>query len=132
MTFTFDLTTDIGRVRLLIPDTQPASHVFVDAEIEAFLEMESGVKRAAALALEVIASNEALVLKAIKLLDISTDGPKVADSLLKRAATLRQQAAAADEDAALEAGGAFDIAEMVVDDFTARARLLNQALRGED
>ena len=132
MGFTFSLTTDIGKTRLLIPDSQAGSYVFEDEEIQAFLEMESGVKRGAALALEVIASNEALVLKAIHLLDLSTDGPKVAASLLQRAATLRKQADDADETAALEAGGAFDIAEMVVDPFTARDRLLNQALRGEN
>lgn len=131
MAFSYNLATDTGKVRLLIPDSQSASYVFEDEEIAAFLEMESGVRRAAAAALETIASNEALVLKSIKLLDLSTDGAKTADALLKRAATLRKQADDADEAAELAAGGAFDIAEMVVDPFTARERLLNQSLRME-
>lgn len=125
MAFTYDLSTDIGKIRLLIPDSQADSYVFEDAEIEAFLALETGIRTAAALALETIASNEALVLKSIKLLDLSTDGAKVADSLLKRAATLRQQA----DDEEVAAGGAFDIAEMIVTDFQRRERLYNQALR---
>lgn len=126
MTFTYDLASDIGNVRLLIPDSQATSYVFEDDEIEAFLVLEVGVRRAAALALETIASNEALVLKVVKLLDVSTDGAKTADSLLKRAAVLRKQA----EDEDLADGGAFDVAEMVFDDFTLRERMLNQSLRG--
>ena len=116
MAFTYDLSTDIGKVRLLIPDSS-ANYVFEDAEITAFLGMESGVKRAAALALETIASNETLVLKVIRLLDLSTDGAKVADSLLKRAALLRQQADGEAMDAELASGGMIDIAQMVIAPF---------------
>lgn len=116
MAFTFDLSNDIGKARLLIPDSSPANYVFEDDELAALLAMEGGVvKRAAALALETIASNEALVLKVIRLLDLSTDGAKTADALLKRAALLRTQATAEAEDA-LE-GTAFDIAEQVYDPF---------------
>jgi hypothetical protein len=110
MSFTYDATTSAGRVRLLIPDTDAVNHVFSDEEIAAFLIMEgSGVKRAAALALETMASNEAFVQKAIKILDLSTDGPKVSAELRARAKDLRSQAAA--EEAATDGGG-FDIAEM--------------------
>lgn len=128
MAFTYDTGTSAGRVRLLIFDTDSTSYVFEDAEISVFLSLEgSNVKRSAALALETMASNEAFVLKVIRLLDLQTDGAKTSDALLKRAAMLRSQA---DIDEAAEDGGSFDIAEWVVDDFSARQRMANQWMRG--
>ncbi len=125
MAFTYDVTTDRGKVRLLIPDSNPSAYVFEDAEIDAYLTIEDGVRRATALALETLASNEALVLKVIRILDLSTDGARTSDALLKRAALLRGQAG--EDDAA--SGELFDWAEMVVDDFSARERLQAQWLR---
>lgn len=127
MTFTFSLATDIGKVRLLIPDRDSTDYIFEDDEITALLVMEgSVVKRATALALETIASDQALTLKVIKLLDLTTDGAKVSDALLKRAATLRSQA---DEADMAEDGGLFDIAELVPNEFAWRERIYNEALR---
>lgn len=121
MAFTYDTTTDRGRVRMLITDRNEASPIFQDDEIDAFLALEDdSVRRAAALALETIASDQVLVLKVIVTLDTETDGAKVSDALLKRAAALRAQ-----EDST----GAFDIAEMVVNDFSERERLYNEILR---
>lgn len=127
MSFTYAVATERGQIRLLIMDTGASSYMFEDDEIDAFLAMESGVKRAAALALETMASNEAFVLKVIRILDLQTDGAKTSDALLKRATELRKQAAL---DEAAAAGGAFDIAEWAVNDFAYRDILTNQALRG--
>ena len=77
----------------------------------------------AALALETIASDTVMVLKVIKLLDLTTDGAKVSDALLKRAAMLRAQAEAEDVE------GAFDWAELVLNDFSYREFSLKDALR---
>ena len=85
MSFSGEPGQQIGKVRLIVPDNHLVDYIFEDEEITTFLELESGVKRAASLALETIASNEAMVLKVIKLLDITTDGAKVSDALLKRA-----------------------------------------------
>lgn len=126
MAFTYDVSTARGKVRMLIPDSSTASYVFDDAEIDAFLSMEGDVRRATALALETLASNEALVLKVISILDLKTDGAKTADALLKRAGLLRGQADAVDAGD----GALFDWVEIVVDDFSARERRINQALRG--
>ena len=90
------LTSDIGRVRLLIPDRSLDLFVFQDDEIEAFLEIEGGVKLATALALETIASDIAMVDKVIRIMDLSTDGAKTSDALLARAKLLREQAYDAD------------------------------------
>ena len=53
MAFNYDLTTDRGKVRLLIGDTVDAGHQFEDAEIDVFLAMAGGsILIAAAYALE--------------------------------------------------------------------------------
>lgn len=122
--FTYDPSTSAGRVRLLATDTDSDNAIFSDDEIDAFLALEDdNVKRAAATALDQIASSEALIQKRIKLLDLQTDGPAVAKALREHAAALRKQA---DDE---ETAGAFDYAEMVVNPFSARDRLWNQRLR---
>lgn len=125
MAFSYDLSTDVGKIRVLIPDNKGDAYVFEDDELAAFYALEgNSLKRAAALALETIASNEVMVLKIIRLLDISTDGAKVSDALLKRAEKLRSQA----DDEETAANGGFDIAEMVVDQFGYREKTLNNYL----
>ncbi|MEV0214290.1 hypothetical protein [Micromonospora sp. NPDC050695] len=91
--FELDPTTNVGMVRLLITDVNEADPLFTDTEIEAFLTLESGVKRAAASALETIARSELLISKKITTQDLSTDGPAVAAELRATAKALREQAA---------------------------------------
>ena len=127
MAFTFNVATDAGKVRLLIPDRESTDPFFQDDEIDALLELEeSVVRRAAALALETMASDAALCLKAVRLLDIQTDGKSVAEALLARAKVLRAQA---DTDEMDDDGGLFDIAEMVPNTFAWRERVWNEELR---
>lgn len=95
MAFTYDNTTDRGRVRLLISDVDVSDvtrQLFDDSEVDAFLALSSGVKRAAALALDTIAADLAMVLRVIKTQDLATDGAKTADALRKQAQALRDQA----------------------------------------
>lgn len=125
--FTYDPTTDRGKVRMLITDRNPATEIFYDGEIDAYLSMMgNNVLRAAALALMTIASEEALQLKVIKLLELTTDGAKLADSLRALALEYQEKADLAE---AAEEGGAFDYAELVVDEFTYRERLDKESLR---
>lgn len=129
MTFTYDVSTDVGKVRLLISDTNSATQFFTDEELSTLLglpNVSGNVLIAAAQALDVIASNEALVMKMVRILDLSTNGPAVADALRKHATQLRQDAKDAE---AAEDGGAFDYAEMVVDAFTERERIWKESLR---
>lgn len=89
---TYDPTTPVGLVRLLINDIS-SDPVFDDGDLNGFLTLEAqSVKRAAAQALDVIADDEALTAKVVTSQDVSTDGPAVAASLRARAATLREQA----------------------------------------
>jgi hypothetical protein len=127
MGFTYNLATTIGRSRLLIPDRIPESAIFSDEELGGFLNVEGDDPRlVAAAALETMAASDAYLFKKNKVEDLQTDGPAVANALMKRAQALREQAEL--EDA--KGGGAFDWAEQVLDPFTARERLINQALRG--
>ncbi len=125
MAFTFDISTDLGKVRLLIPDRVEDTPIFEDDEILALLSIEDGVKRATALALETIASDNAMTLKVIRLLDLSTDGAKTSDAILKRAQLLRDQAGVSDE----SDDDGFDIAEMVYDDFSYREKVVKELIR---
>jgi len=88
---TYNLATDIGKVRLLISDTDETDEIFEDDEIQGFLDMEGTVKLAAAQALDTIADNEALSSKVLTSSDVAVDGAKLADSLRKRAIELRSQ-----------------------------------------
>lgn len=127
MSFTNDPSTDIGLIRLKITDRDQANAIFQDEELQAFFNSEnSSVFRASAAALEAIAIDQVLVLKVIKLLQLSTDGAKMADSLLKLATRYREQADV--QDAA--GGGNFDWAEFIDDPFAERERIRKEILRG--
>lgn len=128
--YTFD--DDLGLVTFLTTPANGAAitityqhSVLSAAALDDFLTLEGGNDRlAAATALDVIASSEALVQKRIKLLDLETDGPAVADALRKHAEALRKTVTDG-----TTGDVAFDYAEMVVDNFSARERLWKQALR---
>ena len=126
MAFSIDLTTNVGKVRLLIPDRLSAEQIFSNAEIESLLSMEGdSIKRAAALGLEIIASDEAYVQKVIRLGDLSTNGPATAKALMDRAKVLREQAAM-DDPAEL---AAFDVASYGFEPFGTTEIIYNGWLR---
>lgn len=123
MGFTYDVTTDRGKVRMLITDVNAVDYCFEDDEIDAYLTLNSSnVYKAAAFALITIAANEALVSKRIKILDLTTDGPAVAEALRKLAKEYLEEAE--------EAEDTFDWAEQVFDSFTYTEKINKEALRG--
>ena len=125
--FTLDETTDIGTVRMIIQDIDVEQAMFSDAGITKLLSMNGeDVRLAAAAGLDIMASSQAMILKVIRTLDLSTDGASVARALREHAAQLREDAEKADGG---EEGGLFDYAELVTNAFTARERLRNQVLR---
>lgn len=102
------LPPGLRRLRLLIGDTDPANRIFRVGELADFLALEGHVKLAAAQALDVIASSEALVSKKIRTQEgMQTDGPAVAKELRERAAELRRQVDAGEGDD----GGGFDVVD---------------------
>jgi hypothetical protein len=105
-----DYTTPTGQVRLLIADLSDPP-IMDDLMLEGYLSMHDyvlgepdsigrpGIWRAAADALDAIATSEVLTSKVIRTQDLSTDGTKVADALRKQATALRQKADKADAEA---------------------------------
>lgn len=148
MSFTYDLTNApaISYVRLLIADTNAAQPIFQDDEINAFIYLTSSQAiyassmaapsgnvgpvpvqvysyyRAAAVALDSIASNKALLASVIKILDVEISADKAAKALHGQAEAWREM----DDNM-----GHFAIAEQVHDQFTARERTWKQFLRLE-
>lgn len=127
MAATFDPTTPTGQCRLLVADFDvPDNVIFQDEVYGAFLNMNNqNVRLAAAQALDVVAINETLIQKSITLLDLKTNGPAMQVAIAAQAKELRRQAYEGSGDFS----GYFDYAEMVVDAFTARQRVINEWLR---
>jgi hypothetical protein len=123
-TFTYDIGTDRGKVRLLINDTDTDvadNQCFQDAEVDAFLAIEpTDVRLAAALALDTMAASSAWIDKKVSLMDFTIDGPAVAASLADRAEKLRCRVFEDDD---------FDWAEQVLSDDQLGERLINEWLR---
>lgn len=123
MIWSYDVSTDRGKVRLLATDTDTSNQIFSDAEVDAFLNLHGAdVLYAAAEALDTIATNEALVLKVLSVMDVSTSGDRLAAALMARADKLRKQS---DEHPAT----VIDYAEVISTPSQYRERLLNQVLR---
>lgn len=132
MAFTYDVATLAGQVRLLIGDTEATDPLFQDDEITAFLGIEEhDIRLAAALALDVMAANQVMVLKVVTQNGVSTNGAAVAQALRAQAKALRDQAELASGGDAEDA--LFDWAETVgvSDTFARHERIISQALRGE-
>lgn len=107
-----DFTTPTGQVRLLIADVSEDTvrQVLTDEMIAGYLALAGiaagtedppswSVRRAAASALDAIATSEVLTSKVIRTQDLTTDGAKVAAELRAQAKAMRDRADA-DEDAA--------------------------------
>jgi hypothetical protein len=125
--FTYNLGTTAGRARLLIPDRDPETAIFSDEELAGFAAIEGDDARlVAAAALEMMAASDAYTFKANRVEDLQTNGPAVAKALMERAATLRELSRLEED----KEGGGFDWAEMTLDAFNARERILDQAHRG--
>jgi len=110
MTWTYDLSTNIGKVRLRVADTNEDRPVMGDEEYAAFLDMAGdSVTLASAMALETIATNEIMCLKVVNLMGaIVTDSASAAKQLRALAQTLREEYATLGDD-----GAGFVTIEMV-------------------
>lgn len=100
---TYDPTTDAGRVRLLIADTDVTDVLFADEEIAAALDMGGSAKLAAATLLGALASNHARLAMRIQRGGVSEDMTQVAKELRAQAAVLREEGLAEDAGPVLEA-----------------------------
>lgn len=130
MAFTYDLTTDRGKVRLRCYDNDDVDvdrQIFTDAEIDAFLTMNGSiVKLASANALETMAASQIFRLKVMRNMDLTTDGAKVGEALRKLAKALRDDW---DEHGDGTYEGMFDWAEFADTRFAKRERIIRQEQR---
>ncbi len=95
----FTVNPDLGLVVIGGSKPAPGQTVLIEAqatllsdtEINTLIAAETDDRYAAAQALDMIASSQALVLKKMKTLDLDTDGPALAKSLREHAKSLRDQ-----------------------------------------
>lgn len=106
-----DLTSNVGRVRVLLGDTDPTNVVegygeylyFSDDELTAVIGLyDDNPKLAAARCLETIAASQALLLKSWSSDDLAVRGDAIAESLRKIAKQLRDEVVASDSSDAFE------------------------------
>jgi len=91
MTFDYDLSTSIGKTRLYSQDTSATNPIFSNEEIQVFLDNNGyNVYGAAADALEIIAANQAYVLKVIENNGLKTDGASTAAAIRASASNFRR------------------------------------------
>jgi len=96
MAYTYDLTTDIGKLRLLIGDTDivPTTDAhFSDEELQVFLDLGGSILQAAAKALEAWATSLKGDLTSEKIGDYSYSKKQISD-LISLAEQYRKQDAA--------------------------------------
>jgi hypothetical protein len=144
--FTYDPNANyqLFIVRSLIPDTDVTHPIFNDDELNAFIFLESSqgiyqssqsdptgsnvpqavsvydYRRAAATAIDVIASSKARLAVISSMLDVKLNAKDVQTALHAQAESLREQS---------DNSGAFAIAEWVNDAFSARERTVKVWLR---
>ena len=101
----------VTQARLLMSDVG-STKILSDEQVQGYLDLNDGnVRRAAADALDAVATSEVLVSKVIRTQDLDTDGAKVADALRKHADRLRQLAAA--QDAIDDSWDGFDVVDTI-------------------
>lgn len=131
MAFTYDPTTDRGKVRLNIYDIDTVNadrQIFTDADIDAFLSMNNSIiKLSSANALEVMAASQVFKLKVMKNMDFQIDGASVGRELRMQAKQLRKDF---EETGDGTFDGMFDTAEMVDTSFAFREKIIKDGLRG--
>lgn len=106
-----DLGSNIGKVRVLLGDTDPTNVsggygeylFFSDAELESILGMYSdSPQMAAARCLDTIAGSQALLLKSWSSDDLTVNGDRIAKELRELAKQLRAEALSAESSEAFE------------------------------
>ncbi len=106
-----DLGSNVGKVRVLLGDTDPTNVsnnvgtylFFSDAELEAILGMYSdSPQMAAARCLDTIAGSQALLLKSWSSDDLTVNGDRIAKELRELAKQLRSEAMDAEGSEAFE------------------------------
>jgi len=124
MSFTFDTSTNIGKVRTLIGDTDSANVILTDEEIQVFLDLRiNDIYLSSADALRRMAADKAILEKKIKAGNYEEDPRGMSKTLRELAQTYEETAANAPAEA---------FTETVLTDFNYRTIVGDRALRGEE
>ena len=124
MSFTFDLSTNVGKVRNLIGDTNASDYQLTDEEITSILSLASSdIFLASAICLKRIAADKALVQKRVKAGNYEEDPKEAINGMLKVAENYEKMAKDTPADAQTE---------IFYTDFNYNEILNQRALRGED
>jgi hypothetical protein len=123
-TFSYNVNTAIGKVRLLIGDTVVSTALLVDEEISAILTLASNdTYAAAALCLMRIAANKGLLAKKKSAGNYSEDLTYIAKEMRESAKMYQEMSNGVPAEAQ---------AEVILTDFNYREIVVNKSLRGED
>ena len=124
MSFTYDPTTNRGKVRNMIGDVTSTNYIMEDADIDSFLVMTSNdLYKAAALCLYRIAASKALLAKKKSAGNYSEDLSAISGQCLAVAKIYEEMS----QNVPAEAQ-----AEVITTDFSYREILLNKVLRDEN
>ena len=123
---TYELITDVGKVRLLISDTDIENAIFSNDELQVFLDQNGGpdsadLYSAAADAVLALLADRARLAKVVAIGDYSESTVSVGLQLRQLAKDLRERAESIPAEA---------IAETAWDPFSRAAKLVNDRLRG--
>jgi len=122
-TFTYDISTNLGKVRNLIGDTDGTAPLMTDGEINAILSlMGSDILKSAGMCCLKIASNKALLTRKRTSGDYSEDLTAMAKEYREQAKTFNEWAMSVPAEA---------VAEQFFTDFAYRQLLVNKELRSE-
>ena len=121
--YSYDISTNLGKIRALIGDTDATSVLLTDAKISAFLALKSNdLFLTAALALNAIAANKALLAKRKTAGNYSEDLTAIAKECRETAKVYEEMARNVPAEA---------VAEQFFTDFSYRDLLVNKHLRDE-
>ena len=81
MAFTYDITTDRGRVRFNLSDTDSTAYVFEDEELDQILTTEGGVEGATAACLRALLASAARRAKYFAMQGLTLDSKSQVQSL---------------------------------------------------
>lgn len=130
MAATYDLTTDVGKIRLNTFGDDTDNAIFSDEEIGALITQEGHIKLAAARLYLIVAGKEAYIQKVITNMGLTTNGAALAAEFRQLAKTLKDEVR--EEQALTDLANddpGFDVIEMAVDGATTVEILWNNRLR---
>jgi hypothetical protein len=126
MSFDYDISTDLGKCRLLITDTDPTRPLLDDADVQAFITMTGHYMPAAAMALDTLAANMVFSQGVVNIMGMTVDSASAAKMLMARAEKLRADYALYSS----SNGPGFATAEMPDGAFSWEEKVIKEYLRG--